>query len=125
MKKYIVVAALFALSLQSCKSDVSYDKLPQKVKENFATNVPEAKGVTWEENADYYFAHFTENGEKGLALFYKADGNWVETEKALSLNDLTPEQKESLIKYGNAQIKRLEEVKKNDSTDVIKAEVSK
>lgn len=123
MKKYILIVTLIALSFQSCKSEVSYDKLPQNVKENFAADIPNAKAVKWEENADYYFAQFTENGEKGMALFYKADGNWVETEKALSINDLTPLQKESLIRYG--QIRQLKELKKNDSTDVIKAEVSK
>ncbi|AEI49781.1 PepSY-like domain-containing protein [Runella slithyformis] len=123
MKKHILIVALIALSFQSCKSEVSYDQLPQNVKKNFTANIPDAKDVKWEENADYYFAHFTENGEKGIALFYKADGNWVETEKALSLNDLTPLQKESLIKRG--QIRQLKELKKNDSTDVIKVEVSK
>ncbi len=124
MKKYLLVAALIALSLQSCKTEVSDSQLPQMVKTEFAAHVPDAEDVKWEENTDYYFAYFTQKGRKGMAVFYKADGNWVETEQALTLNDLTPEQKSLLFQHQKGQLKQLEEVKKNDSTDVIRAEVS-
>lgn len=125
MKKYILIAGLLVLGLQSCKQEVSYDKLPKEVKTNFAAQVPTAKDIKWEENPDYYFAYFTENGQEGMALFYKADGHWVETDQALSINELSLDQKKRLLAYRNSHIESLVEIKKNDSTDVIKAEIVK
>ncbi|MFN8347597.1 MAG: hypothetical protein U0X91_21515 [Spirosomataceae bacterium] len=125
MKKYIWIAGLWVLSLQSCKQEVSYDQLPKEVKTSFAAQIPHAYEVKWEENPDYYFAYFTENGQEGMALFYKADGHWIETDKALSINELSLEQRKRLLAYKNSHIERLAEIRKNDSTDIIKAEVIK
>ncbi|MEI7586257.1 PepSY-like domain-containing protein [Runella sp.] len=124
MKKYLLPAVLILLNLQSCKQKVSYDHLPQGVKTNFAAHVTDAKEVTWEKNLDYYFAYFTMNGEQGMAVFYRADGNWLETDQALSINDLTAEQRKMLMRYKSADIKKMTEVKKNDNTDEIKVKIA-
>lgn len=130
MKTYISILIIsVALVSQSCEQKTSYANLPQSVKTSFAEHVSNPKNVVWEENPDYYFAYFTDKGEKGIAIFYKADGSWVETEEALTkkdlIKDLTPDQLKTLSKYKNFKIKGLVEEKGDDETDKADVELVK
>lgn len=121
MKKLLILAAAIGmLWLQACKHRVSQDQIPADVRTSFVQHVPQARQVEWEENPDYYFAYFTENGQQGMALFYRADGHWIETDEALKVNNLTLDQKKMLISFKATHVEQIEEVKKNDSTDVLR-----
>ncbi len=128
MKKLLIVGAVILLSFSACKRQLSQDQVPFDVRESFVSHVPTATKVEWEENPDYYFAYFIDKGHQGMALFYKADGDWIETEEALKVKDLTAEQKKMLISFQEThgkKIAQIEEVKKSDSTDILRVEVKK
>ncbi|MFN4145149.1 MAG: hypothetical protein ACK4GN_04940 [Runella sp.] len=122
MKQNILFGMLLiGLSLQSCQEKTTADKLPTAIKQSFEKHVGAVQNVNWEENPEYYFANFTENGEKGMAIFRKDDNSWIETDKALNIKDLSPEQLQTLNNYHLRKIKSLKEVQSPDGTDVIKA----
>lgn len=126
MKKFIILgAAVLMLSTQACKHRISAEQIPTNVRTSLTQHVPQARQVEWEENPDYYFAYFTENDQQGMALFYRADGHWIETDEALKVNNLTIDQKKMLMSFKAAHIEQIEEVKKSDSTDVIRVTTSK
>jgi|GEM_PF-1280491 len=126
MKKLIILStALFILSIQACKHRISAEQIPTEVRTRFAQHVPKARQVEWEENPDYYFAYFTENGQQGMALFYRADGHWIETDEALKVNQLTLDQKKMLMAFKATHVEQIEEVIKSDSTDVLRVMATK
>lgn len=126
MKKSLILAtAIGMLWLQACKHRISQDQIPTDIRASLAKHVPHARQVEWEENPDYYFAYFTENEQQGMALFYRADGHWIETDEALKVNNLTIDQKKMLMSFRATHIDQIEEVKKSDSTDVIRVTASK
>lgn len=114
-----VLLVIIGLGSQACQHKVKAEDVPVSVRNSFIKNTTHPKNIVWEENPDYYFAYFDEQGEKGMALFSKADNAWLKTEVAVSRKDLTPEQVLLLSNYKNFQIRRLTEVKSKDSSDAI------
>jgi hypothetical protein len=121
IKTKIAIIFILGLNTQACETKTTWDALPKKVQEGFTKNVHNAKNVNWEENSDYYFANFTENGEKGLAVFNKADNQWIETSVALAQKDLSNDQLKILASYKNYNTKCLKKGTANDNTDIIQA----
>lgn len=113
MKNYFSLVLVITLYLQSCQKKVNEVQLPKTIKTAFSKHVSNAKNVTWEESPRYYFAYFTQNGEKGLAVFRKYDNSWIDTDIALSKKDLTPEQVNILTNYKNQILNPLDDVKVN------------
>ncbi len=113
MKNYLSLVLFMGLYLQSCQKKVNEVQLPKTIKATFSKHVKSAKNVTWEVSPRYYFAYFTENGEKGLAVFRRYDNSWIDTDVALSKKDLSPEQVNILTNYKNQKLNPLDDLKVN------------
>ncbi|WP_163713390.1 PepSY-like domain-containing protein [Mangrovibacterium lignilyticum] len=84
---------------------------PQKVLQTFQNKFTNAKKISWsKEDASEWEAEFVLNDQKMSASF-DLDGNWLETERELKLNDLPNSVKSALLnKYSDYKIQEIEAI---------------
>lgn len=92
---------MMALTLGSCDNDDDNYLPPNPVVQEMNKLYPEAQRVEWERKGSYYVADcYLEGAEQDM--WFDANANWVQTEKALFRNDLPADVNTSFIqgKYG-------------------------
>lgn len=84
---------------------------PQKVLQTFQDKFTNAKKISWsKENASEWEAEFVLNDEKMSASF-DLEGNWLETERDLKLDDLPKSVKSAFFeKYSDYKIQEIEAI---------------
>jgi uncharacterized membrane protein YkoI len=109
---FLIMAMAF-LNLVACGQKTK--DLPEKVKSAFAEKFPNASKVKWEkENDKEWEAEFKMNGKEYTANF-DLEGNWMETEYEISIDDLPEAVKSCLAKeFADYKIKEAEVAETSD-----------
>lgn len=106
MKTLSLILILWAFS-----SIVFAGNPPQTVLQTFQNKFTNAEKISWsKENASEWEAEFVWNDQKMSASF-DLDGNWLETERELQLDDLPESVKSALSeKYSDYKIQEIEAI---------------
>ena len=87
MKKVVIMMAAGMISSCAFAQKIQDKDVPAAVKATFQKSYPSTKEVKWEKEGDKYEASFDVNKVDNSVLF-NADGNIVETEVEIELNQL-------------------------------------
>ena len=122
MKNSLLITCFAGLSLIACaqKSDKK-SIAPAAVKQAFATAHPDVKNARWEKEENNYEVGFTVD-KKEQSILYDAEGNVLETEMEIPLNELPKVIQELITKdYPKGRIQ--ETAKITDATGKVSYEV--
>jgi hypothetical protein len=113
MKK--LTAILLLAALFSAPVFAQIRKVPAAVTEALKTKFPQATNVSWKDKLSSWEADFTNNGTETAAWFTNK-GEWKETDRKLSFNDLPADVKDGLkkSKYSDWTPGSVVEIKKKD-----------
>ena len=83
-------------SLAACSDDDNQSPVPppgtgdvpESVLAQFNSDYPDAEGVTWTQEGDYYTASFSEGGVAGNRAWYERDGRWGMTKYEIPFDRL-------------------------------------
>lgn len=101
-------------------------KIPAEVTEALKAKYPEASNVTWKDKLSVFAASFEISGEKMEARF-NSKGEWQNTEKEITENDLPSEVKDGLnkSKYVEWEIKSVTHIDLPDDQVQFRIQVAK
>jgi hypothetical protein len=120
MKK-IILMALISLSITVFAQD---DNLPEKVENAFSVKYPNSYIDNWMSDEETYYLEFYVKGNLYTAVF-TTDGVWKETSEIISDTEIPDRLKTFIDKnYPDLQIDYSEKVKKENSTSVIRVNLS-
>jgi hypothetical protein len=123
MKKTMLIG-LIAASLMVTVNVYAQKNIPETAKKSISSTYPGVKDVKWEKEGANYEAGFMSGG-KQLSIVLDAKGNILETETAISTNNLPAKAISYLkTKFGaGVKIAEAASIKKADGTEVFEAEV--
>ena len=113
------IAALALTVLGVCTvfaQDIDPNNVPEKLKQNFEQNYPQANDVEWEMDGQSYKVEF-DNNKQEHEIWYTADGNTTKTEVEITEADL-PNAITSVItsKYAGYKVESVEKTTVNGSS---------
>src|ERR1700741_2882999 len=97
MKKTMLFAAGFMISLAACAQKVKEADVPSAVKDAFKSSYKDAKEVKWEKEGANFEAEF-EVGEIDQSVVYDATGHLIETEVEIKVDELPSAAKDYITK---------------------------
>ncbi len=110
--KSIILFFILTLSLNNFLLAKS---IPFIAKEHFKSTHPHAQKIKWSKEKDEFEVEFKENGKK-MSCSYNQQGNIIETETEIKINDLPMQVQDAIHKaYPNYSIEDIEEVMKPNS----------
>ncbi|WP_020530497.1 PepSY-like domain-containing protein [Flexithrix dorotheae] len=86
MKKLVGISLLFVFFLFGLNVS-AFNDVPQKIKQAFSDKFEDAEPSQWDFNEKIYVAYFEEGGDFFYARF-DAEGNWTETGKFISEDEV-------------------------------------
>jgi hypothetical protein len=125
MKKFFLAATFFAAAFVG---NAQMNNIPATVTTALKAKYPDAQTVSWKHKLSSYEASFVLNGTKTDAYF-KSTGDWLETDKATTFDDLPSSVKDGFnkSKYTDWKTTNAVEIKKPSGTqyrvDVRKSDV--
>ena len=127
MKKVFLVSFLFvAMIFLANNSFAQIRKIPAEVTEALKQKYPDANNVSWKDKLTVFSASFELNNEKYEARFTDK-GEWKNTEKEISQNDLPGEIKDGLSKskYADWEVKSVTHIDLPDNKIQLRIQVAK
>ena len=126
MKTYLISGLLLAAFtvFTSCGTDegISINEIPTDVVDDFDSRHANSSGIKWEKEGNYYEAEFTENGVE-KEIVYDLDGNWVQTECEISLDDVPQAANDYIAaNYPEAKIEEAESINRAEG-DFVEVEI--
>lgn len=117
--KTIIVSVLIA-----CTAVLNAQKqAPDAVKKSFAAKFPDVKKVKWEKEDNNWEASFEKDKKEYSALFSE-NGQWLETEMEIPVNELPQAVKDAINKrYPNVTITEAAIIEKADGKKAYEAEI--
>ena len=110
MRKLLVLLILTSVGLFACKGVLAPDPVHKAFMEKFKN----AENVEWEQDGNEWEAEFAIAG-KEMCATYDTDGNWLETEWDIPVEDLPADMKASITpNYEGFSIKEVEKVETLD-----------
>lgn len=94
MKQFLCAFMLAVVVLTSNNLSAQFRDIPASVTNAFKEKYPEAKDISWEDRVTAFQAKFNMNDANYEARFNK-DGNWLETEKHILMDELPSAVRES------------------------------
>lgn len=123
MKKTMLLAAGFMISLAACAQKMKEADVPTAVKDAFKNSHKDAKEVKWKKEGANYEAEF-ELGKVEQSVVYDASGKLLETEVEIKVDELPSAAKEYITKnYKDAKIKEATKITDAKGTVTYEAEV--
>jgi hypothetical protein len=95
MKRYYLFLLLLIGMAGSLQAQLR--KIPSEVTEAFKAKFPEAEKVEWKDKLTYFQAQFA-IGEDQMSADFSNEGEWQQTEKKISFEELPEEVKDGLNK---------------------------
>lgn len=116
MKNFILIPALFILSLCASAQDIAQSQVPSIIVNSFKQNFPKASDVEWELKGDVYEVDF-EIGFIDHEAHYNKSGKLIRLKQEIKESDLPAEVRASAGKDFNGF--RMSDVKKIDQQGAI------
>ena len=101
MKKIVSLLALCLVVLLSAHAQIR--KIPAEVTDAFKAKFPAAEAVEWKDKLTFFQANFKDNGTP-LTVDFSSKGEWQQTEKGLTYDDVPAAVKDGFkkSKYADA-----------------------
>jgi len=123
MKKAMLLAVGFMISLAACAQKVKEADVPPAVKDAFRNSYKDVKEVKWEKEGVNFEAEF-EVGETDQSVVYDASGKLIEMEVEIKVDQLPPAVKDYISKnYKDAKIKEATKITDGNGTVTYEAEL--
>ncbi len=123
MKKLVAVAMLLGVVIMGT---AQIRTIPSVVTDSLKSRYPNAKTVSWKDNLTNFEASFT-NSNTDYSAKFNSKGEWLESEKKISFNDLNSDVQDGFHKsrFSDWEIRGIKEIREKDKEVIYRILVRK